>query len=180
MCNVKWCGINECWKLWCIHFRYLYYWLFMRGEFFITARNGQGNVFTPVCQQFCSQGGGGVLFCHFVLRQHHPLWTAPSPWTAPPPRTASPPWTAPYPQTAPPPGQHISWNQVHVHVLLGMLKGNSLTPETSYMKNNNHGSDCKLGVETSYVLKWITPILLPLDAPKDEIFLHEKSFVGTY
>ena len=114
--------------------------------------------------------------------QHHP--PPPSgtttPWTTPPPRTASPYGQHNTPQTAPPPGQHISWNQVHVHVLLGMLKGNSLTPETSYMQNNNHGSDCKLGVETSYALKWITPILLPLDPPKDEIFVHEKSFVGTY
>ena len=31
-------------------------------------RLGQGNVFTPVCQSFCSEG---VLYCHFLL------WTAP-------------------------------------------------------------------------------------------------------
>ena len=97
----------------------------------------QGNVFTPVCQSFCSQGKAAMM-SPLVMDITSP--TASPPWTAPPlpprqhhPRghhhplpTASPPWTSPPPPdsiipvdiTTPsrqhhPRGQHQPYGQHH-------------------------------------------------------------------
>ena len=43
----------------------------------------EGNVFTPVCQSFCSEGEG-VSWCHFLL------WTDPSPKNGIPPKDVTP------------------------------------------------------------------------------------------
>ena len=58
---------------------------------------GQGNVFTPVCQSFCSQGEG-MLWCHFLLTAYPPLDS-----TTPTDDSTLPPDST---QTAPPPAQH--------------------------------------------------------------------------
>ena len=62
------------------------------GHFYRPQRScGQGNIFTPVCHSFCSQGGGGgVPQC--MLGYHHPPDQAyHPPWTSHPPRPATPP-----------------------------------------------------------------------------------------
>ena len=53
----------------------------------ITARKrslGQGNIFSSMCQEFCSQGGG-------VPGQVHPLGRYTLPWAGTPPRQVHPP-----------------------------------------------------------------------------------------
>ena len=59
---------------------------------------GQGNIFTPVCHSFCSQGGGGLPQCilgyhhhHPRSRHHQPPWTRHPPGADTTPRTRHPP-----------------------------------------------------------------------------------------
>ena len=63
---------------------------------------GQGNIFTPVCHSFCSQGGGGLPQC--MLGYHHPPGPGRPPQTRQtPPDQADPPG----PGRCPPrPGRH--------------------------------------------------------------------------
>ena len=60
---------------------------------------GQGNIFTPVCHSFCSQGGGGLPQCmlRYPPSRHHP------PEQTPPQNRQSPPRA----DTTPPPMEQI-------------------------------------------------------------------------
>ena len=65
---------------------------------------GQGNIFIGVCQEFCSQrGGGGLPQCMLGYHHHH----HPLPWQAdtPPGRQTLPPREADPPHQAEPPGR---------------------------------------------------------------------------
>ena len=67
---------------------------------FITARKrslGQGNIFSSVCQEFCSQGGGGSASVHAGI--------------PPPPRSRLPPDQAPPPEQTPPGSRHTPREQ---------------------------------------------------------------------
>ena len=113
------------WNIHCSHITFLMIYIYCPKRSF-----GQGNVFTPVCHSFCSQGGclpgGGYLARHppaGTPGRHppagtppgrHPPWQTP-PWQAPPhrhppgrhppgrhPLAENPPWQAPPQQATPP------------------------------------------------------------------------------
>ena len=61
---------------------------------------GQGNIFTPVCHSFCSQGGGGSASVHVGIPptreqtppgSRHPHWEQTPPRSRPP-QEQTPPW----------------------------------------------------------------------------------------
>ena len=87
---------------------------------------GQGNIFTPVCHSFCSQGGRGSASVHAGIphppppRSRHPSPGTRHPRSRHPPRTrhpleqtptrehTPPPWEqTPPDQTPPPPGSRL-------------------------------------------------------------------------
>ena len=74
------------------------------SQSFITARKrslGQGNIFIGMCQEFCSQGGRGVVYPSMPCRSHAPPDYVP-PWTTYPPDYV-PPWDyIPPPEYVPP------------------------------------------------------------------------------
>ena len=72
---------------------------------------GQGNIFSSVCQEFCSQVGYLGRYTRQAgtrLRQVHPPGQV-HPRAAPPPQAGTPPQTG----TLPPPGRYIPPRQVH-------------------------------------------------------------------
>ena len=84
---------------------------FMTGDFYRPQRScGQGNIFTPVCHSFCSQGGGGLPQC--MLGYHPPPEQTPPPWSRPTPPGPDPPRTRPPrdqipPEQTTPPGSRL-------------------------------------------------------------------------
>ena len=75
---------------------------------------GQGNIFTPVCHSFCSQGGSASVHAGIPSPQSRPPRADP-PEQTPPPRPNTPP--APdtprsrHPQSRHPPGSRHPWTR---------------------------------------------------------------------